>query len=167
MALKSPDAAAEMFSGDESSQDSLSVSKPASRGMALPNRAIVGGAVGVGKALKFGGVGLSKLIRAGWRNKRDLGMIGATAAVTASAMAPGEAVDVSKNVASGSVDAIHHPKGAAGSATTETGKALLDAADTAIFKAKQGLGSAGEKLDLPGTNNHGTLLAPEKQEKKN
>lgn len=132
-----------------------------------PNKAIVGSIKGAGAALKFGGSGLSRLIRAGWRNKRDLGMIGATAAMTASAMAPEQAVDVSKSVVSGSVDAIHNPKGAAGSATTETGKALLDAADAAIAKGRQGMEIAVEKVDLPGTNNHGMEPAPANPEKKN
>lgn len=167
MALRSPDASAEMSLGDDISQEIAGVPKPASRGMAITNRAIVGSVGVAGKALKLGGSGLSKLVRAGWRNKRDLGMIGATAAMTASAMAPDAAVDVSKSVVSGSVDAIHNPKGAAGSATTETGKALLDAADAAVSKARQGLETAGEKFDLPGTKSHDALPPQENQEKKN
>ncbi len=137
------------------------------REMAITNKAIVNSVKGAGWAAKLGGSGLSKLVRAAWRNKRDLGMIGATAAVTASAMAPEQAVDVSKSVVSGSVDAIHNPKGSVGSATSETGQALLDAADTAVAKARQGLELTGEKLDLPGTKSHDALPPQENQEKKN
>ena len=160
MALKSPD----MTTPDVSDVGDV-VASPG-RKVTIPNP-IVGSVKGAGAVLKFGGGGLSKLIRAGWRNKRDLGMIGTSVVMTAGTMAPEKAVSVPKNVIDAGTYTVNDPKGAAGSATTATEQALLDAADAAIAKGRQGMEIVGEKFDLPGTNNHATEPAPANPEKKN
>lgn len=133
------------------------------RGMAITNRAIVGSVVGAGKALRAGGIGLSKVIRAGWRNKREVALVTATLA----AARPYETADFAKKVVAEGKAGYLDPKGTTGSATSKTGQVLLDAADAAVSKARRGLESAGEKVDLPGINNHGAEPVPANPEKKN
>ncbi len=126
-------------------EDSGEVDKRPVPGMALPNKValegvkIVGsGAVGFGK---FGGRRLLDILRLGRKHKGFVAGALSGAATMGAAMAPSQAVDLPKNVISGSVDAFHDPKGAAGSATTELGHVLLNSADAAVSQAGHALNS--------------------------
>lgn len=107
--------------------------RSARRGMSIANKAGLKGIKGIGRTAKLGGSGVLKTVRWARRNRRDLALIGLTAA----ALKPYQTVDFSKNVVSGATYAYHDPKEAAGSTAAETGQVLLNAADAAVSNAGQ------------------------------